>query len=147
MREPILPNEAIYYALHSFDRHGINMYTGGMDKVGQIKQYSKLLPERINVHSEGSPEEGFWAKITAPGSNLQNCYTEAKSIPELILMINEAIKTHYEIPEELRDQVSFYAPIPENHLRWEEMFNQLASMGNQEGEINTFLKLVPALVN
>jgi len=123
------------------------VYNGDMNKMEQIKKYSQLLPERINVHSEGSPEEGFWAKITAPGSNLQNCYTEANSIPELILMINDAVKTHYEIPEEVRDQVGFYAPIPENHLRWEEMFNQLASMGNQEGEINTSLKLAPALAN
>ena len=118
-----------------------------MNKVEQIKHYSQLLPERINVHSEGSPEEGFWAKITAQGSTLQNCYTEASSVSELILMINDAVKTHFEIPEEIRDQVGFYAPGPENHLHWEGMFNQLVSMENQEGEINTSLKLqVPELV-
>lgn len=118
-----------------------------MSKVEQIKEYRQRLPGRINVHTGGSLEEGFWAKVTAPKGDLQNCYTQASSIPELILMINDAVKTHFEIPEEIRDQVGFYAPMPDNHLRWEEMFHHLVSMANQ-GSDDTSLKLQdPALVS
>ncbi len=112
-----------------------------MNKAEKIKHFSAALPRRINVHSEGTTEEGFWAKITAPETTLQNCYTEAGSVSELILMINDAVKTHFEIPEDIRDEVGFYAPISKNHLHWEEMFNNLASMENQEGEVTTSLNL------
>jgi len=112
-----------------------------MSKEELIKKYSQLLPQRIDVHSEGANEEGFWAKVTAPGTDLQNCYTEAASIPELILMVNDAVKTHFEIPEDIREEVGFYAPLPDNHLRMEEMFNKLVLMGNQEGRSITSLEL------
>lgn len=106
-----------------------------------VKQFSQVLPQRINVHSGGSPEEGYWAKITADGTDMQNCYTQADSISELILMVNDAVKTHYEVPEDIRDQVGFYAPLSENHLRWEEMLTKLVSMEKEDGDLTTSLEL------
>lgn len=93
----------------------------------KIKQFRDLLPNRVDVtiRTEGKV---FWAKITTPDGKLDNCYTQADSISELVVMINDAVKTHFEIPEEARKDVGFYVPLSQSHLRWEEMFNELASL-------------------
>ena len=114
-------------------------------KNDQIKQYRSLLPERISVRIVNE-DGGFWAQITAPEAGLSDCYTQADSINELMLMINDAVQTHFEIPEEVREKVGFYIPVPTNHLRFEEMFNQLASMEKHESEETTLTLREPELV-
>lgn len=112
----------------------------------QIKHYRSLLPERISVRvqNEGG---GFWAQITAPEVGLSDCYTQADSIDELMVMINDAVQTHFEIPEEVREKVGFYLPVPSKRLRFEEMFNQLAELGKQKEEETTLTLREPELVS
>ena len=115
-----------------------------MDKQ-QIKEYRKLLPERINVRIENE-NGGFWAKITTPDKKLSNCYTQAESITELVVMINDAVQTHFEIPEEIREKVGFYLPVSDDHLRWEAMFNQLTAMQHPTKKETILTLQAPQLV-
>ena len=76
-------------------------------KEAQIKEYRAKLPERINV-SIKNEDGSFWAKITTRDGELSNCYTQAEHISELFVMINDAVQTHFEVPEEIRERVSCY---------------------------------------
>ncbi len=114
-------------------------------KVAQIKKYRAKLPNRINV-SIKNEDGSFWAKITTSDGELSNCYTQAENINELVVMINDAVQTHFEIPEKIREQVGFYVPIAQNHLRWEAMFNQLSAMQNKGGKKTTLALRKPELV-
>src|SRR3989338_562482 len=114
-------------------------------KEKQIKEYRKLLPERLNVRIERE-DGGFWAKISTSDGRLSNCYTQADSITELVVMINDAVQTHFEIPEKIREKVGFYLPVPEHHLRWEAMFNQLSAMQHQKGNDTVLTLQEPELV-
>jgi len=116
-----------------------------MKKNEQIKEYRAKLPDRITV-SIRNEDGSFWAKITTPDGKLSNCYTQAENINELVVMINDAVQTHFEVPEKLREAVGFYLPIPENHLRWEEFFNQLSAMQNKGGKKTTLTLRKPELV-
>ena len=126
----------------------VSLYVSGASKSSMDKksvaEYKNLLPERISVHIE-KEDGGFWAKITTPDGSLSNCYTQAENIGELVVMINDAVQTHFEIPEEIREQVGFYVPLSQNHLKWEEMFNQLGVMENQEGKETTLTLREPEL--
>src|SRR3989338_9415373 len=104
-------------------KSGVRIYM----KEQQIKEYRAKLPDRINV-SIKNEDGSFWAKITTSDGQLSNCYTQANSISELVVMINDAVQTHFEIPEEIREKVGFYLPVSDDHLRWEAMFNQLTAM-------------------
>ncbi len=59
-------------------------------------------------------------------------------------MVNDAILTYFEIPENERKDVGFYMPLTEQHVRIEEMFNQFVSMEKeieQRGSSETTLTL------
>ncbi len=103
-----------------------------------------MLPERVKVSVE-STNDGLWARISAEGSNvLDNCYTQAANSAELVLMVNDAIQTHFEIPEELKSEVGYYTPVSERHLRLEEMFRNLVMMEQEadtRGKSETTLTL------
>ena len=101
-----------------------------------ITEYRKVLPECINVRVE-KEGDGFWAKITTTDGHLSNCYTQANDIAELVVMINDAVQTHYEIPEHLRARVGFYVPLSVEHLRWEAVFRELVAMQHQSGTDTT----------
>ncbi|MDP3764481.1 MAG: hypothetical protein Q8Q95_02565, partial [bacterium] len=88
------------------------------------------LPVRVVVNVENT-DEGLWAKISTPDGKLSNCYTQATNATELVVMINDAIFTHFEVPEKFRKNLGFYVPLSNKHLRKEEMFNKLVSMGKQ----------------
>ena len=115
-----------------------------MDR-NQIQEYRAKLPARVNVRIE-SEDGGFWAKITTLDGKLSNCYTQADTISELVEMINDAVKTHFDIPEEIREEVGFYVPVPENHLRWEAMFSQLSAMQHPTEKETTLTLREPELV-
>lgn len=117
-----------------------------MKKEQQIKEYRTKLPDRINV-SIRNEDGSFWAKITTLDGELSNCYTQADNISELVVMINDAVQTHFEVPEKLREAVGFYLPVPENHLRWEEFFSQLSAMQNKGGKKTTLILRKPELVS
>lgn len=98
----------------------------------QIKEIRSKLPARVSVQVE-STDEGLWAKISSPDGKLANCYTQASNAAELVVMVNDAIFTHYEIAEDVRKDIGYYVPVSHNHLRMEELFNSLVSMEKQLG--------------
>ena len=70
-----------------------------------ISYYKKLLPKKLSIQIR--KEEGeFWAEI----KEFPHCYTQAKTFWELIKMINDAIYTHFDIPENFREKLGYYLP-------------------------------------
>lgn len=109
----------------------------------QIRQYKALLPARVLIRVENT-DNGLWAKISSPDGKLSNCYTQASNATELMLMVNDAIFTHFEVPEKFRKSLGFYVPLSNKHLQMEEMFNKLISMEKQldiQGDSETTLTL------
>ncbi|MDP3646294.1 MAG: hypothetical protein Q8R25_04365 [bacterium] len=111
----------------------------------QVHEYRAKLPARISVRILNE-DGGFWAKITTPDGKLSNCYTQADTIPDLVSMINDAVKTHFDVPEKIREEVGFYVPVPEDHLRWEAMFIQLSAMQHPTAKDTTLTLREPELV-
>ena len=101
-----------------------------------ITGYRKALPQRVNVRIE-KEGDGFWAKITTADGRLSNCYTQAHDIAELVVMINDAVQTHFDIPEHMREHVGFYVPLADEHIRWEAVFHELVAMQHQSGTETT----------
>lgn len=102
---------------------------------------------RVHAHVENT-DDGLWAKISTPDGVISDCYTQAKSTAELLLMINDAIFTYLEIPESERKDLGFYVPLSEQHVRVEEMFNQFVSMEkeiDQRGQSDATLTLQDAV--
>ncbi len=95
-----------------------------------IKEYRSRLPQRIKVSIESS-EEGLWARISADDGSLEHCYTQAANITELVPMVNDAVQTHFEVPEEFRSEVGYYSPLSDTHIQLEDMFRKLVSMERQ----------------
>ena len=94
-----------------------------MSKKDLISHYTKLLPDRITVRVERT-EDGLWAQIL----ELPHCYTQAASASELTEMLNDAIQTHFEIPEKYKKEVGYYVPLHGKHVQYEEMFRRLVSL-------------------
>ena len=70
-----------------------------------LKKYEDLLPSRITVEVEKT-DEGFYAKIL----ELENCYTQADSFSELVEMVNDAVFSYLDIPEEHQEKLGLYLP-------------------------------------
>lgn len=112
-----------------------------MNNTRQIGKFRAILPARVVVRVENT-EDGLWAKISSSDEKLSDCYTQAANATELIVMINDAIFTHFEIPENVRKDLGFYVPLSNEHLKMEDMFNKLVSMEKQldvEGGSETIL--------
>ncbi|MFH1170852.1 MAG: hypothetical protein V1704_04885 [Candidatus Vogelbacteria bacterium] len=113
----------------------------------EIMKFRAVLPNRVIVNVENT-DDGLWAKVSTVDGKLSNCYTQAINATELIVMINDAIFTHFEIPEETRKCIGFYVPLSNEHLQMEEMFNKIVSMEKQlsaEGDSETTLTLREAV--
>lgn len=114
-----------------------------MDRAILLKEYRARLPLRVRVLIESS-DEGLWATISTDDGRLSNCYTQAANATELVTMVNDAIQTYFEIPEEFRREVGYYVPLSDKHLRIEDMFNQLVAIEketNIQGGSETTLTL------
>lgn len=98
-----------------------------MLKTEEIASIRARLPVRIGVEITTS-DIGLSAKVTSPDGMLSNCYTQAANATELVLMVNDAVFTHFEVPEDVRNEIGFYAPVTEAHLQMEKMFNELVSL-------------------
>ncbi len=72
----------------------------------KINEYRSLFPRSVQVKTERSKSAGFFAEITAfPG-----CFTEAESFSELIGMVNDAVRTYFEIPAKYLPYMPTYIP-------------------------------------
>ena len=77
--------------------------------IKEIKEVHKLLalfPREISVTIE-KYEDGFLANI----KTFEDCFTEASSFSELIEMVNDAVRTHLEIPEKYLSLMPTYRPL------------------------------------
>lgn len=72
----------------------------------QVEKFRTLLPVRVVVRVENT-DDGLWAKISTPDGTLSNCYTQGANAVELVTMINDALFTHFEVPEEVRNKVGY----------------------------------------
>ena len=72
----------------------------------EINTLRALFPQEISVKVERSKDGGFVAVInTFPG-----CITQADSFSELIEMVNDAVRTYFEIPEQYTSYMPTYLP-------------------------------------
>jgi|SRR3989344_190881 len=72
----------------------------------EIERLRSLFPASIEVSVERSQDGGFFANIsTFPG-----CVTQADSFSELIEMVNDAVRTYFEIPEGYLPHMPTYLP-------------------------------------
>lgn len=75
------------------------------DKV-KIVKLGNQFPEKIHVKIIRSEDGGFSAEIlTFPG-----CFTEGHTFSELMAMINDAVRTYFEIPEKYISFMPEYQP-------------------------------------
>lgn len=72
----------------------------------EINKFRDLFPREIIARVHRSEDGGFSIEIlTYPG-----CFTEAETFSELIEMINDAVRTYFEIPEKYRSYMPTYLP-------------------------------------
>ncbi|MCL4405511.1 MAG: hypothetical protein M1361_02610 [Patescibacteria group bacterium] len=79
-----------------------------MDKreVEEVNKYRALFPSEIKVSVERSENGDFLATI----HTFSGLFTEASSFSELIEMVNDAVKTYFEIPDKFIPYVPNYIP-------------------------------------
>ncbi len=73
----------------------------------ETEKIIKKFPEKLAVDLFRSKEGGICAKIKINDDILR---TEAESLPELIEMVNDAVYTYFEVPEQLISKVPTYIP-------------------------------------
>ena len=89
------------------------------------------FPEKADIVVHSSEDGGYWAEI----KNLPGCITKAENGTELFEMINDAIYSYLDVPEEYIPFVPTYFPpeetrkninikIPENFLKKEIVFQR-----------------------
>lgn len=64
------------------------------------------LPDKIEVEIKDGEDGHYFAKI----KNLPGCITQAQNAQELLEMVNDAIYTYFEIPEQYLPFVQMYIP-------------------------------------
>jgi predicted RNase H-like HicB family nuclease len=75
-------------------------------KFKKITQLRSLFPKQINVRVHQSKNGKFCAEIiTYP-----DCFTEADTFSSLIEMVNDAVRTYYEVPKKYFPYVPNYMP-------------------------------------
>ncbi|MBI1743490.1 type II toxin-antitoxin system HicB family antitoxin [Candidatus Acetothermia bacterium] len=81
----------------------------------KIRELRARFPQEISVRILRSQDGGFCAEIaTLPG-----CLTQADTFSELIDMINDCVRTYFEIPEEYLTYMPTYLP----SLKMAQIFN------------------------
>ena len=71
-----------------------------------IREIREQLPSMVSVGISRSRDGGFTAEVsTFPG-----CYTEAESFMELVDMVNDAVRTYFEIPRKYYSYMPNYVP-------------------------------------
>ncbi len=73
------------------------------DKVIQLQSQ---FPDFIKVKINESKDGGYWVEIL----NVHGCFTQVDNIQELFSMVNDAVYTYFDIPEEYRMQMPRYFP-------------------------------------
>ena len=72
----------------------------------EVRKLRALFPQTLAVHITRSEDEGFIARI----DTFKGLLTEADNFSELIEMVNDAVKTYYEIPKKFLPYMPNYIP-------------------------------------
>ena len=76
------------------------------EEIKEVRKLRKLFPGKLTV-SVGRSEDGtFLARINIASG----LFTEGSNFSELIEMVNDAVKTYYEIPEKFTPFMPNYVP-------------------------------------
>ena len=74
--------------------------------IKEVNRLRSLFPFQISVNVYRSKDGGFCAEVLSfPG-----CYTEGETLSELIEMINDMVKTYFDVPEKYVSFVPSYVP-------------------------------------
>ena len=71
--------------------------------------YRSKMPDSLDVKIRESEDGGYWVEI----GNIPGCVTQADTGEELFAMVNAAVYTFFEIPEEYFPYISSYLPSEE----------------------------------
>jgi len=82
----------------------------------KIIHYQSNLPDFIKIHVEKSQDGGYWIKIL----NLPGCFTQTENAEDLLVMVNDAVYTYFEIPKELIPFLPRYFPSEEIRKKLQE---------------------------
>ena len=77
--------------------------------LGDLLRYQAQFPNVIEVQIEESKDGGYWVKIL----NLEGCFTQAETVEELFEMVNDAVYTYFDVPEEYILYLPRYFPTEE----------------------------------
>lgn len=81
----------------------------------EINRLRSLFPHSISIKVERSKDGGFVAEIkTFPG-----CITQADSFSELIEMVNDAVRTYFEVPKDYSSYMPTYLPLVKEAQRFD----------------------------
>ena len=94
--------------------------------LNQIKLVAKL-PDKLEVKIGKSRDTGYWAEIV----NLPGCVTQAENPMELLVMINDAVYTYFDIPKKYLSKMPIY--LPEEIVRRKIETNQIPNHILQHG--------------
>lgn len=84
-------------------------------RILQVNKLRSLFPKSVQVNVRRSKDGGFVAVIkTFPG-----CITQADSFSELIEMVNDAIRTYFEVPKEYLPFMPTYLPLLKEAQRFD----------------------------
>ena len=72
----------------------------------EINRLRGLFPGVISVNVERSQDGGFFAEV----KNFPGCFTEANTFSELIEMVNDAVKTYFDVPDKYLSFMPNYMP-------------------------------------
>jgi predicted RNase H-like HicB family nuclease len=76
------------------------------EETKKILDIRKQFPKEISVAIKQTENDCFFAKIT----NFKGCITEASTFSELIEMVNDCVRTYFEVPKKYLIHMPTYLP-------------------------------------
>ncbi|OGZ00982.1 MAG: hypothetical protein A3B13_02670 [Candidatus Liptonbacteria bacterium RIFCSPLOWO2_01_FULL_45_15] len=76
------------------------------EEIKEINRFRALFPSEVRVNVARSENGDFVARI----NTFKGLFTEGSNFSELIEMVNDAVKTYYEVPEKFIPYMPNYVP-------------------------------------
>lgn len=76
------------------------------NEIKKIKELRAEFPAQINVHIRRSEDNGFAAEITT----FRGCFTQGDTLSELVEMVNDCVRTYFDIPVKFSSYMPTYLP-------------------------------------
>lgn len=90
----------------SFLRNFLGLGHGEQIRPELIVAFNSRIPNEISVNIYPSKDGGYIAEV----KDIDHCLTQVESGKDLVKMVNDAMHTSLDIPEEYRDYVVSYLP-------------------------------------